>query len=632
MAPQREQTIRAVSPGASQARDAADSHLDPTDGSNRFYDSGSALLLGVIALLTAVHWQLYPVFVDSYYHMEVIHGFRQAGGIVTHAFWEMAPGGRTHIYSPGLHAAGYLAALLGLAPSAFITLVSWACYPACLLTTWLWLRRVAGPRAALFALILLSSPLAFLYNQAAHTASAAAMAVIPLALWAHAAQKYRLGGTLTFLAIAIHPLGLILPPALTLNTLLSRQRMWAGLLTATAPVVLFFPWLAHMWAAREVLPERFVSGGLSLGGHGLNLGLLLLASAALGVPGALARRGSRLTVLATVLSCGVVFLLGLGGRFLMFNIHWPLACLGGVGLAELTGRLERRPALRPAARVLSLGIAFAALTVFPTLLIPLGPAGAPGAGVPRGHVAGPHDAPGRPLVPHPGPGNGGPLAGGNGAFANPPAGRHPGMPVSIQPAVLPTLLNPNARITPGPGPEGGQGAGAVDLIHEPGVKEFLRAVSAEVAEGDVIFVPDPPMAALITGVTGRWTSDGILPGVKPAASPAKPADCDFVARRRPARDVPPELGEFTEPPFGLPGPPDPFAVFLWGPLQHGSVSPAPPGFDQVFENEFGSLWRNTVQPQHNREPVQPVVPLSLILGIVAAGMTLAVFDFLPRRS
>jgi len=112
----------------------------------------------VVAILTGVHWHLYPVFVDAYYHMEVIHGFQQAGGIVTHAFWEMAPGGRVHIYPPGLHAAGYLAALLGVAPSTFITLISWACCPACLLTTWLWLRRIAGPRPALYTLVLLCGP------------------------------------------------------------------------------------------------------------------------------------------------------------------------------------------------------------------------------------------------------------------------------------------------------------------------------------------------------------------------------------------------------------------------------------------------------------------------------------------
>jgi len=44
----------------------------------------------------------------------------------------------------------------------------------------------------------------------------------------------------------------------------------------------------------------------------------------------------------------------------------------------------------------------------------------------------------------------------------------------------------------------------MDMIHEPGAEEFLQAVRSNAALGDVVFVRDPPGAALITGVTGRW--------------------------------------------------------------------------------------------------------------------------------
>ena len=87
---------------------------------------------------------MYPLFIDTYYHMGVIEGFSQAGGVTTRAFWELAPGGRVHIYPPSLHVIGYFLSLVGMSPRTYITLVSAFCYVGCMLTTWIWLRRIIG--------------------------------------------------------------------------------------------------------------------------------------------------------------------------------------------------------------------------------------------------------------------------------------------------------------------------------------------------------------------------------------------------------------------------------------------------------------------------------------------------------
>ena len=110
----------------------------------RLYSLGAIALLIVVAIATAASYELYPLFIDTYYHMGVIEGFRQAGGITTRAFWEMAPGGRVHIYPPSLHVIGYFFSLAGVSPQTYITLVSAGFYAACLLTTWIWLRGVIG--------------------------------------------------------------------------------------------------------------------------------------------------------------------------------------------------------------------------------------------------------------------------------------------------------------------------------------------------------------------------------------------------------------------------------------------------------------------------------------------------------
>lgn len=539
------------------------------DGSARAYTVCGVTLVIFVAVTSAVSWWLYPVFVDTYYHMAVVYGFKQAGGVVTQAFWEMAPAGRVHIYPPALHAAGYLFTYLGLTPRMFVTFVSWAFYAGCMLTTWLWLRRVAGPRSALFAVALLCGPSAFFWNQSAHTANAAMMVVAPLALLALETKKFLTCAVLNFIVITLHPMGLFLPPALVINTLLRRKKIRASLLAAVVPVLLYGPWLAHVWANRALVSEsRMGAAALSLTGHGVNISLVMAVFAALAIPWLLLRRGSTLTLLGAVLGFAVVFPMGYGSRFFMFNIHWPLACLGGFGLGELMRRLEKRPFLRPIAQVASLCVALAALIVFPSLDLRLSP--------PRSE---------REMRPEP------------------PPHMRPGWQAHIQSAALPRLFDPDRRIEPGPGP----GAGGMDLLRRPGAEEFFDAIHCNVTQGDVIFMHEPPAAALITGVTGRWTSSGMLSEVRSAEGPPQPQDCDFAVilqsggrGRAPLRDNVRHL---------RPG--------------------APPGFEKVFENEYGSLWRNPVRPQHNRQPGRASVPLPMLLVMLAAGLLLVTLDLLP---
>ena len=543
------------------------------DEATRLYNlCGFALLLFVTAA-SALRWSLYPVFVDTYYHMGVVEGFRQAGGIVTRAFWEMAPAGRVHIYPPALHAAGYLLSLLGVTPALFITLLSWAFYPTCLLTTWLWLKRIAGPKAALWALVLLCSPPPFFFNQAAHTANAAVLAVAPLALLALETERFLICAVLNFIVISLHPIGLFLPPALVINALFRRKRIVAGLLAAAVPVLLYAPWMAHVWANRSLLPPQRTGGTLSLGGHGANLGLIPLACAGLAIPGLLLRRDRTLALVGPLMGFAGVLPLGFGGRFLMFNVHWPLACVGGLGLGQLARQFNRSSSLRPLGHVVQIFVAVTALIAFPSIDLRLAPAGR-GKTVPPG----------------------------------PPPEMRSAWQVHSPPAALPRLFDPQAPVGPGPGP-GPAGPGGMDFIHQPGAESFFEAISRNTEPADVVFVPDPPVAALITGVTGRWTSNGMLSEVSLTERRPEPKDCDYIALVQPKRPPGPLLGRPIRPPR-----PD-----------------APAGYERVFENEFGSLWRNPVKLEHSRQPARPAVGLVTLCIIWAAGLFLVILDLRPVR-
>jgi len=683
-------------------------------------------LLIVVAIATAASWHVYPLFIDTYYHMAVIEGFAQAGGITTRAFWEMAPGGRVHIYPPSLHAIGYFFHLLGVSPGTYMTLVSASFYGGCLLTTWIWLRRVIGARSALLALALLCGPSAFFWTQATFQAAAGVMVLAPLALLALESERFLACGVLNLVAMAMHPMGLFLPPALVINTLLRRKKLWAGLLAASVPVLLYGPWLAHVWANRAFLPEHRTGGEITLGGFGggASLGLLLVPLAALAVPWLVLRRGPALGLIGALLGFAAVFPMGFGGRFLAFNIHWPLACLGGYGLGELVRWLETRPSLRAAGHVLSIVVAAVALLAYPAVNLPMGgprggrpPGGPPmgermpqeprpmfadwrvtvqagalpklfeaysGAGIGPGMGPGPM-GPG-PMGPGPGGGPGmgpggfpGGFPGGGpgmgpggfpGRFAGGFPGGGPGMAPGGFPGGGPGMgpggfpgafpgggpgRSAGAKARPasstggegrqpasgppsGPGPQGksqpqtgplpqagllpqaGQGRdtapgraarrgmpggmAGMNLLTRDGAEDFFEAIKANVDPGDVIHIDDPPAASLLVGVTGRWTSSGMLRDVRSENGRVRPEECDFAA----------VLGGG----MGMPGP--------GGPMGFRSL---PSGFEKVFENDYGTLYRNPAKVEHAREPTKAEVSLPLLAGIGLVGVLLVLIDLVP---
>jgi hypothetical protein len=178
--------------------------------------------------------------------------------------------------------------------------------------------------------------------------------------------------------------------------------------------------------------------------------------------------------------------------------------------------------------------------------------------------------------------------------------------VTLQTAMLPRLFDPQSGTGFGPGPGGPGGMG---LIHQRGADAFCAAIRTNVAMGDVIHVGEPPMASLIAGVAGRWTTSGILRDVRSTEPPPPPERCDYLVLIREIR-----------------GPAMPAR-----PLSARPRFDAPPGFERVFENEFGSLWRNQSRLEHAREPAHATLSRRRLLGLVVTGLALVALDF-PRRA
>ncbi len=116
--------------------------------------------LGLIVLFSffqIMQWPLLPKFLDTYYHLAVMKGFADAGGYVTHAFWEYAPAGRVHLYPPLLHVLMLLFYKLGFSPIGIARLVDVVSYPALLWALWHALSKIYSPKTAFIFLIVFSS-------------------------------------------------------------------------------------------------------------------------------------------------------------------------------------------------------------------------------------------------------------------------------------------------------------------------------------------------------------------------------------------------------------------------------------------------------------------------------------------
>jgi Ca2+-binding EF-hand superfamily protein len=158
----------------------------------------------------------------------------------------------------------------------------------------------------------------------------------------------------------------------------------------------------------------------------------------------------------------------------------------------------------------------------------------------------------------------------------------------------------------GPGMPGGMD----NMLRSTGAEDFIAAVKENVHLGDVIHIDDPMGGSMIVGVTGRWTTSGILRDVRSENGRAQPKDCDFKVVL--SRGMGPGGGGGFGAPRG----------------QSASQDP-PSGFEKVFSNDFGSLYRNTAKVDHPRQPLKPDVSLLLLSVIVIVGFLLVLIDYLP---
>ncbi|MBU7036577.1 MAG: hypothetical protein HXS52_01495 [Theionarchaea archaeon] len=466
---------------------------------SRIYDLLSAGIIGAICVLLVARWDLYPVFVDIYYHASVAVSFEKAGGIVLWDFWEFAPLGRPHLYPPLLHVIMMLfSEVSNIATVSRIT--SFIMFPASLGTLWWFSREIYSPRTAFYSVLVLSSCYEYFNLQSVTSAAGLVLVAVPLLFYWFDRGKYLaavvvLAGCL-YTHISMAP---IVVCALLLYSVVSKKAL-AGIKVAGGSLILYIPWLLHIVTNLSSLSANSPSSRV----------LVLVAPWLLGVLGSvicIKKRGEFL-IPVCILVCMAPIAMSYAGRFTGHALL-PLSMLSGIFLSHLEGLVS--PGKRSFLVVASLLV----LTlVAPTVGMMggrdlnrgIGGAGTVDSGIPRGESA--------PRLSI--------------QEGRPPVDQRPQSRITLR---IPSLFLILLKLPS-------------DSYLNPENLAMVQIIEKNSREDEIVFIPSGMMGCLVTAATGRPQTLGMWQEVSSDYEPDPKSASVFVLPR--GRQAPSQLIKIGE--------------------------------------------------------------------------------------
>lgn len=301
------------------------------------YDLLSLLLILLITLVTLSRFDIFPVFVDIYYHLSVTLSFEKAGGIVLWDFWEFAPEGRPHLYPPLLHAL-----MLFLSEGTDLVsvgkFISFIMFPASQVTLWFSTREIFSQKTGFYSLLVLSSSIPYFRAQAITSAAALVLVFTPLVFYVYEKRRYVSAALLLALCLYTHvSMGPIALASFALYALFRRDNTKKAAQVILISVLLYAPWGLHVLSHTENLssvPYAFAGGTLMVFPWVLGIvGLLICVR----------ERGEYLIpvcIFVSMLPIAFTYI----GRFTSHSIL-PLAMLSGVALSSADEKLANKQKL-----------------------------------------------------------------------------------------------------------------------------------------------------------------------------------------------------------------------------------------------------------------------------------------------
>ncbi|MCX5657146.1 MAG: glycosyltransferase family 39 protein [Candidatus Omnitrophica bacterium] len=212
---------------------------------------------------------LFPVFLDIYYHIGVMQGFDLARGIVTWDFWEFASIGRPHFYPPLLHILMLVLYKLGVSKINIAIFSSFIIFPLFILTFWYVVKKIFGSRLAFFVILSLLSSYSLFLGLTNTIAGTFCLTLLLLLFYAlHKDKKISsviLTALLFYTHYAISIMGVL---ALGLYFLFEKEKK-AKLFLIAAGIIMALPWIINFacnigYLGRSIHYEKGVEINLPL--------------------------------------------------------------------------------------------------------------------------------------------------------------------------------------------------------------------------------------------------------------------------------------------------------------------------------------------------------------------------------
>lgn len=257
---------------------------------NKFTPTWDIYSLGIIFLfliIQAMRWQLFPLFIDVYYHLSVMLGFNIAGGYVLNSFWEFAPVGRPHLYPPLLHIWMLILYKTGFSAITIAKFFDVIAFPITLFFLWLFVKNIFNKRLACFTVLAAASVFPFYLSLL--TRLPASLSIIFALTSFLCIEKGKKTAAAIFLIYAFY-LHALMPWIIVLSFLLygiiDRGKLKACLVTILIAVLAYIPFLAHLYANRQYFSVVNVAEN-----NQLEINIAVIVFAIIGIAAAFKRKG-----------------------------------------------------------------------------------------------------------------------------------------------------------------------------------------------------------------------------------------------------------------------------------------------------------------------------------------------------
>lgn len=211
------------------------------------WDYAVLAIILVNLVLLVYRFDMFPKFVDIYYHFSAARAFELVNGIVLHDFWEYAPSGRPHLYPPFFHVLILMFIKLGLKIEFLLKIISLAIFPLLQVTAWLAFRKLFNKKTAFYIVLLLSSSYSFYWFET--NMLPAALVIIFSIIIYYLIERNKLASASVLLALSLYThlgLSLIIILSLIIYALLRKERLKIVFKALIISILLFLPWLIHI--------------------------------------------------------------------------------------------------------------------------------------------------------------------------------------------------------------------------------------------------------------------------------------------------------------------------------------------------------------------------------------------------